>query len=67
MLWTYQIFNVKIKGSSSSCCDLDLMSHFFLLLELAQELDSWTSLLVDTNPKLEPWKDTFQKMGRFFK
>jgi hypothetical protein len=52
MLRRYPIFNVKIKGSSSSCCDLDLRSHF--LLELAQELDSGTSLLLDPNPKLEP-------------
>lgn len=65
MLRRYSIFNVKIKGSSSSHCDFDLRSHF--LLELAQELDSGTSLLLDPNPKLEPWKNTLEKMGRFFK
>jgi hypothetical protein len=65
MLWEFLIFNVIIKFSGLSSCDLDFNSHLFV--QPTQKLDCGISLLLDPDSEPKLWKNNFEKKGKFFK
>ncbi len=59
------MFKIKVHGCLGlGSYDPNSSSHLFLL---EQELDYGINLLLNSNPKLELWKITFEKNGKFFK